>query len=155
MARHTKRRQRAPQRTALLARAPLATAGLRPAGPRNIVILKQKSLHPAPASRYPRLRAMVHDGLTSLCKAWTTYTLKRAMADVAATSARDYQEFGLDKTEILMELSRLRDGIESGGALASGNGERRGAGCPLAIVVTRNARGALAHNPLFRPRTLA
>jgi len=153
MARHTKRRQRA----ALLARAPLATAGLRPAGPRNIVILKQKSLHPAPASgrRYPRLRAIVHDGLTSLCKAWTTYTLKRAMADVAATRARDYQEFGLDKAEILMELSRLRDGIESGGALASGNGERRGAGCPLAIVVTRNARGALAHNPLFRPRTLA
>jgi hypothetical protein len=149
MARHTKQRQP----TAELARAP---AGLRPAGARNIVVLEQKSLPPAPAwsRQYPRLRVIVHDGLTSLCRAWTTYTLKRAMADVASTSAQDYQEFGLDKAEILMELRRLRDGIESGGAPAPAGG-RPGAACPLAIVVTRSARGALAHNPLFRPRTPA
>jgi hypothetical protein len=149
MARHTKRRQP----TCELARAP---AGLRPAGARNIVILEQKSLPMAPARgrQYLRLRALVHDGLISLCKAWTMHTLKQAMADVASTSAQDYQEFGLDKAEILMELRRLRDGIESGGAPAPASGYP-GAACPLAIVVTRSARGALAHNPLFRPRTPA
>jgi hypothetical protein len=73
------------------------------------------------------------------------------MADVASTSAQDYQEFGLDKAEILMELRRLRDGIEGGGPLAPANGAGAGAGCPLAIVVARSARGALARTPLFRP----
>ena len=152
MARHTKQRQR----TAELTRAPLATAGLRSAAGRNTVILDEKSLPPAPASgrRHTRLRAILHDGLTNLCKAWTTYTLKRAIADVASTSAQDYQEFGLDKAEILMELRRLRDGVKSGGPRGPSNRERADAGCPLAIVVTRSARGALACPP-FRPRTLA
>ena len=48
--------------------------------------------------------AIAHRALTALWKVWAAYTLKRAIADVASTSDRDYRAFGLDKTEILGAL---------------------------------------------------
>jgi hypothetical protein len=43
---------------------------------------------------------------------WTTYMLKRAIAEVDSMSERDYRDFGFDKSEILDGLRQLRDNIE-------------------------------------------
>ena len=59
-----------------------------------------------PAQQGP---AITHRALTALWKVWATYTLKRAIADVASMSDRDYRDFGLDKAEILGALRSLRE----------------------------------------------
>lgn len=53
---------------------------------------------------------MVRDALRALGKAWTAHLLRRAIADVA-TMNRDYRGIGLDRTEVLAALTRLRDEI--------------------------------------------
>jgi hypothetical protein len=58
-------------------------------------------------------RVLVHGALIALCKTWAAYTVKRAIADVASTSKRDYREFGLDKAELLAALEQLQSAIES------------------------------------------
>jgi hypothetical protein len=50
--------------------------------------------------------------MAALCAAWTTFTLKRAIADVASTSDQDYRDFGLDKGDILRGLGQLRYELE-------------------------------------------
>jgi hypothetical protein len=50
--------------------------------------------------------------MAALCRAWTTFTLKRAIADVASTSDQDYRDFGLDKGDILRGLGQLRYELE-------------------------------------------
>jgi hypothetical protein len=63
--------------------------------------------------------------MAALRAAWTAWTLKRAIADVATTSDQDYRAFGLDKGEILQGLRQLRDEIErSGLAAAPGSAQR-------------------------------
>jgi hypothetical protein len=53
-------------------------------------------------------RAMVREVVAALRRAWTTYTLNRAIGDVASMREEDYRQFGLDKAEILAALQRLR-----------------------------------------------
>jgi hypothetical protein len=55
--------------------------------------------------------AIAHQALTTLRKVWAAYTLKRAIADVASTSDRDYRDFGLDKAEILGALRSLHEQV--------------------------------------------
>ena len=112
MARQRKKPERSLQWVAKIDR--VAAAGGRPAGQLSIAVLEEMILRAAPAMRLerPGLRAIVREGLTALCKAWTAHTLKRVIADVACTSEEDYREFGLDKTEILTALSRLSAEIE-------------------------------------------
>lgn len=82
--------------------------------------------------RHGRVRARAK----ALCSAWAAYTLKRAITDVATTSAQDYSAFGLDKAQILAALALLRDEIDAGGSPAArhplGNDTRR-----LVVMVAR------------------
>lgn len=55
--------------------------------------------------------AIAHRALTALWKVWATYTLKRAIADVASTSDQDYRDFGFDKAEILGALRSLHEQV--------------------------------------------
>jgi len=55
--------------------------------------------------------AIAHRALAALWKVWAAYTLKRAIADVASTSDRDYRDFGLDKAEILGALRSLHQQV--------------------------------------------
>jgi hypothetical protein len=64
---------------------------------------------------HPERPAIVRAALSALCKTWTAYTLERAIADVAATSAQDYREFGLDKVQMLTALTQLRGEIGGDG----------------------------------------
>ena len=59
----------------------------------------------------PQGPAIAHRALTALWKVWAAYTLKRAIADVASTSDRDYRDFGLDKAEILGALRSLHEQV--------------------------------------------
>ena len=89
--------------------------------------------------QHPQLQPIVREGLTSLCRVWTAYALKRAIADVASMSDQDYWEFGLDKAEIRWALTRLRDEIKSNEPLAARRPLRAYNSCPLAIVAARRA----------------
>ena len=111
MARQRKEPERGLQCAAEIDRGSLATA--QPVGQLSIAILEETIRCAAQAieQKHPRPRAIVHRGLTALCNAWTVYTLKRAIADVAATREQDYREFGFDKAEILTALRRLSDEI--------------------------------------------
>src|SRR5262245_64753943 len=80
---------------------------------------------------HPQGRAMVR-GAVALRKAWTAYTLKRAITDVASMRHEDYRQFGLEKDEILAALERLQDGIERERPTAHTVDSAR-----LAIVVSR------------------
>jgi len=142
MARHKKEPQGGLQRTAEIDRGSVASA--QPAGELSIAILEEKIMRAAQAIelKHPRLRAIVHQGLTALCNAWTLYTLKRAIADVAATSEQDYREFGFDKAEILTALRQLSDEIEAGRPLAGWDRGANGDVCRLAILVSKNARAS-------------
>jgi len=73
--------------------------------------------------------------LSPLFARWTAYTLKRAIADVAATSDQAYRDFGLDRDEILRALRCLRAEIEGRPATAA----RPRPGCKLAIAVCKRA----------------
>lgn len=103
----------------------------------------------APRRHAPRSTA-VRARIAALCAAWTAYTLRRGIADVASTSDQDYRDFGLDKGEILRGLIQLREELEGSGssplALAAGSDRRECAGIepletskrwPLAIVIVR------------------
>jgi hypothetical protein len=50
--------------------------------------------------------------MAALGAAWATFTLKRAIADVASTSDQAYRDFGLDKGDILKGLGQLRYELE-------------------------------------------
>jgi hypothetical protein len=54
----------------------------------------------------------LRERIAMLRTTWTTYMLKRAIAEVASMSERDYRDFGFDKTEVLDGLRELRDNIE-------------------------------------------
>ncbi len=86
--------------------------------------------------------ASLRRGLASLGRAWTLYTIERAIADVDATTAAAYRDFGLDKAEMLSALSALRDELKRAGRLPA---EAWAAKSPLAIAVTcrKPAVGAL------------
>ncbi len=149
MASHRKKKKKKPEClpcTGALGRAPVVSKlQPAPAGQPSLASSEETILRAAQATapKHPRLRAIVHEGLTALCRAWTTYTLKRATADVAAMSERDYREFGLDKAEILTALRRLRDEIEGGGRFAARNVGREDAGYPLSIMVSNRTCGSL------------
>jgi len=87
--------------------------------------------------KHTQSRAIAHMALAAMCRTWTRYTLRRAIADVARMSDRDYRAFGLDKAEMLAALVRLRDELECDGAPAAG---RRDDNANLAIVVTKRRR---------------
>jgi hypothetical protein len=91
----------------------------------------------------PPGRAIARQALAALCRAWTVHTLKRAIADVASTSDRDYRAFGFDKAELLAALRRLRDELEGDGTLAPTHAGRNAGGSQLAIVVTKRTAGTL------------
>ena len=74
--------------------------------------------------------------LSALIARWTAYTLKRAIADVAATSDQAYRDFGLDRGEVLRALGWLRSDIEA----RSGAAPR----APRARRSTRTLHGAEA-----------
>jgi len=78
----------------------------------------------------------------TLRSAWTAYTLKRAIADVASMNDQDYRTFGLDKAEILGALTRLHAEVEHNGRSLARVVGRKGAVAPLAIVVTKREPGA-------------
>ena len=141
MARHRKEPERGLQRTAEIDRG---IARTQPAGQPSIATLEEIIMRAAQAIelKHPRLRAIAHQGLTALCNAWTVYTLKRAIADVAATSEQDYREFGFDKAEILTALRRLSDEIDGGRPLAGWDLGPNGDVCRLAILVSKNARAS-------------
>jgi len=142
MARHRKEPERGLQRTAEIDRGPMARA--QPAGQLSIATMEEGIIRAAQAIelKHPRLRAIVRQGLSALCNAWTVYTLKRAIADVAATSEQDYREFGFDKAEILTALRQLSDEIEAGRPLAGWDRGANGDVCRLAILVSKNARAS-------------
>jgi hypothetical protein len=119
-------------------------AGHQPAGRLTIAVLEEMIMRAAPAigQNHPGLRAIMREGVTALCKAWTVHTLRRAIADVASTSEQDYREFGFDKAEILAALKRLRAEITCGASCTVKNRERDLDGRPLTIIVTRDARGS-------------
>jgi hypothetical protein len=89
-------------------------------------------------------RASVGKALAPLLKAWASHTLKRVIADVAATSDRDYGEFGLDKAEMLAALRQLHDEIASEEGSTSRRSCRDDDG-RLAVVVTKRKAGVLAN----------
>ena len=95
---------------------------------------------PAIGQNHPGLRAIMREGMSALCKAWTVHTLRRAIADVASTREQDYREFGLDKAEILAALKRLRAEITCGASCTVKKPGRDSEGRPLTIIVTKAAR---------------
>src|SRR5262245_2762379 len=77
----------------------------------------------------------------TLFRTWAAYTVGRAIADVAATSAADYRQFGLDKEDMLAALERLREqlrGRESAGA-ADARGDHSQL---LAVIVAASSAAA-------------
>jgi hypothetical protein len=85
----------------------------------------------------PKRYAIVRGVPTALCRTWAGHTVRRAIADVSATSEQDYQEFGLNKAEMLAALELLRDELEgtpATEAVHTGHGVNNPR---LAIVVTR------------------
>jgi hypothetical protein len=86
-------------------------------------------------SSHPQDGATVRRAVAALRRAWTAYTLKRAIRDVASMREEDYRQFGLNKVEILAALARLRDEIATEGT--SGHDSDAADSPPLAIVVSR------------------
>jgi hypothetical protein len=97
------------------------------------------------AARREHRAPQASGSLTALCEAWTRYTLKRAIADVIATSEHDYRAFGLDKAEILKALGQLRDDLQRGGRRGTAAAGRNRIATQLAIVVAKRRRLALGH----------
>jgi hypothetical protein len=122
----------------------VAMAGHQSAGRLTNAVLEEMIMRGTPAigQNHPGLRAIMRQGVTALCKAWTVHTLRRAIADVASTSEQDYREFGLDKAEILAALKRLRAAITCGASCTVKNRGRDSDGRPLTIIVTKGARGS-------------
>jgi hypothetical protein len=59
-----------------------------------------------------RLPIALRSRMAALWAAWTTSTLRRAIAEVASTSDQAYRDFGLDKGDILRGLRQLRYELE-------------------------------------------
>ena len=77
--------------------------------------------------------------LSALCEAWTARTLKRAIADVASMNDQDYRDFGLDKGEILVALTSLRDQIKGRRTVVANSSCCRGCNArPLVIEVAKH-----------------
>ena len=144
MTRHGIRPELGLRRTGEIDGGLVAMAQHQPAGRLTIAVLEEMIMRAAPSigQNHPGLRAIMREGVTALCKAWTVHTLRRAIADVASTSEQDYREFGLDKAEILAALKRLRAEITYGASRTAKNRGRDPDGCPLTIIVTKGARGS-------------
>src|SRR5262245_28391329 len=139
MAREGRKSRRGLAANADAQRAPAAPAELAPAPVRPVSNLEEMLVRATPVTgqEQPQLRAILREGLTALCKAWAHYSLRRAIADVASTSAQDYRHFGFDKAEILQALGQLQDEIGTGAPLVPERSDDGGTGCPLAIVVSK------------------
>ena len=90
-----------------------------------------------------RRQSRMRSRARALRNAWAAYTVKRAIAEVASTSERDYLAFGLDKHDILAALAHLRDEIGSRGRHARRDNGR------FVIVVAR--RRLCASSPRRQP----
>jgi hypothetical protein len=87
-------------------------------------------------------RAVMRGAVATLRRAWTAYTLERAIADVASMGDEDYLQFGLDRAEILEALARLRDEVATEATSADDSDTVDGS--RLAVVVNRRKPTLLA-----------
>ena len=82
----------------------------------GIVTERKRELIMSPAiavqEQFSRYSVAFRSRMAALCGAWTTHTLKSAIADVASNSDQEYRDFGFDKGDILRGLRQLRYELE-------------------------------------------
>jgi hypothetical protein len=83
----------------------------------------------------------VRSRLAALRQAFVAHTLKRAIADVAATSESDFRDFGIDKGELLDGLARLREVVRSDAPAAAAAGRAGADGLSVMVVRHLGVRG--------------